>query len=551
MKIQAIESFEDLASALGVTTGHLRRLVFKERQFFFREKEIPKKNGDTRKIYVPNHQILYIQKKLNIILNNSYNPHFTAFGFIEGKNTVNNAQRHLRKRYLLNIDLKDFFTSISSGRVYSMFVNYFKLPTNIASVLTNICCHPNGFLPQGAPTSPTISNILCKTLDRELYNFTKKMNQVTYTRYADDITFSSNYPFEKKLLGYKDGELSIGYELGNIIQKNGFTINYDKVRFQKYNQHQEVTGIVVNQKLNVNRKYIRKIRAMLHSIESNTNDLSIPIEKFIRSDFKGNTLEDLFRTLKGMIEYVGMVKGKKDSIFIKLAKKFNELMILLESSSIKPIYYKNFESITYLVPLKEIFFMKSDGSGMIDYDYGQGTAFLLKGIGIISNFHVFEFVIEALEEGFHPLNSIYFIELRQESESGKKIKVKIAKYSKENDLVLLIPEDRSLLQNGFDYSEEIPSRTEEITLLGFPDYNEGDQLKKQQGNYLRTTIRLEKERYEISQTIFGGNSGGPVLNPDSKVFGVATEGRGTNLNILIPIKYIHDMKELNYSKYGN
>lgn len=549
MKIQAIDSFENLASALGVTTGHLRRLVFKERQYFFREKEIPKKNGETRKIHVPNNEILYIQKKLNIILNNSYNPHFTAFGFIEGKSIVDNAQRHLRKRYLLNIDLKDFFTSISSGRVYSMFVNYFKIPSNIASVLTNICCHPDGFLPQGAPTSPTISNILCKTLDRELHNFTKKLNQVTYTRYADDITFSSNNLFEKKLLSYRDGKLDIGYELDSIIQKNGFFINYDKVRYQQYNQHQEVTGIVVNQKLNVNRKYIRKIRAMLHSIESNPNDLTIPTQKFANSDFKGNTLEDLFRTLKGMIEYIGMVKGKNDSIFIKFAKQINELLVLIKPSNIKPIYYKTFESITYLVPLKKLVLFNSDT--MDNPDYGQGSAFLLKNIGIISNYHVFEFIIKSLEAGLQPPNSVYCIEIFQESEPRRKIKVKIEKYSKENDLVLLIPEDESLLQNGFDYSEEVPNNAETTTLLGFPDYNEGDQLKSQQGDYIRTTRSSGKERYEISQTIFGGNSGGPVLNLDGKVFGVATEGLGTDLNLLIPIKYIHDMQELNYTKYEN
>lgn len=560
MRIQDINSLEELAEAIDINLGYLMRLINQKRNSFYRHKIIPKKNGGQREIYVPNKEILYILKKLNQILINSFNPHFAAYGFIKEKSILDNAEKHIGKKYLLNIDLKDFFPSISSGRIYSMFINYFKRPSNVASVLTNLCCHANGFLPQGAPTSPTISNILCKSLDWDLYNLAKEGYEITYTRYADDITFSSNYLFSSKFVTDTSGEVNISSELESIIRKNGFEINYDKVRLQNNNQHQEVTGIVVNEKLNVNRKYIRKIRAILHSIETNLNNLSIPIKKFTESSLTGNTLFDMFRSLKGMIEYVGMVRGKENAIFKNLAIRFNDLIPLTEVDNIKLINYFSNNKFTFLVPENDVKLLGSDGTkfsfpdcgkyegvNKLELNYGQGSAFLIKGIGIISNYHVFEFVTDGLVLGGKPDFNEYFIELSLIDDFEKKIKAKIAKYSVENDLILLIPEDTSLLENGYEIFVDDYSNGDKITLLGYPDYHPGDQLKAEHGEIIRSI--KGKKRYEVSQTIFGGNSGGPILDSNNKVIGVATEGRGNHINEMVPIDYIHNLINVKYTPY--
>ncbi len=197
MHLQELKSFTDIASSLDVTAGHLRRLLFEEKNNLYFEFEIPKKNGSLRKIYAPNDSLLFIQKRLSAILSSSVKLHDKAYGFINKRSIVDNAQLHIRKNVLLNIDLENFFPSISFGRVRSMFMNYFRLDKNVATTLTNICCHPGGFLPQGSPTSPVISNILCKTLDKDLDRLAKNSFGATYSRYADDITFSTKTSWEE------------------------------------------------------------------------------------------------------------------------------------------------------------------------------------------------------------------------------------------------------------------------------------------------------------------------------------------------------------------
>ena len=162
---------------------------------------VKKKNGGERIINSPVKGLKHILKPLNVILNCVAEPHFKATGFVIGKSIVDNAKQHIGKHYVYNIDLKDFFHSFDRNRVK---VGFIYAPFNLAGdleplafLLSSLCTHPfeidgeiNTVLPQGAPTSPTITNILCVKLDRRLNGLAKKFN-ITYTRYADDITFSS------------------------------------------------------------------------------------------------------------------------------------------------------------------------------------------------------------------------------------------------------------------------------------------------------------------------------------------------------------------------
>ena len=312
----------------------------------------------------------------------------------------------------------------------------------VAATLTNLCCHPQGFLPQGAPTSPIISNILCKTLDKELDRLAKNSFGAVYSRYADDITFSSNRTFRENIVIDNNGNITLGTSLVDAILRNGFKVNSDKVRLQKSHQHQEVTGIIVNNKLNVDRRYIRRVRAMLHSIETNLEDLSVPVKKFTESGYKGNNIEDLLIVIKGMIDYVSMVRGKHDAIFGKLASRFNMLLEALDIKNIKPIFIKvkgKLENSVCVIKCTELVMFNETKTIMENLDYGQGSGFLLKGHGIVSNYHVFEFIIElGFLEGLAPVKNDYYIEIFFGANASQMHRAKIDKYSKEKDLVLFL-----------------------------------------------------------------------------------------------------------------
>ena len=224
---------------------------------------IKKKSGADRTIHAPVKGLKSILRSLNFILQYIYQPHEAATGFVLEKSIVDNAKKHVGNNYVLNIDLKDFFHTFDRNRVklgfmYEPFnLNGDKEP--LAFLLASLCTHPfeidgdeRTVLPQGSPTSPTLTNILCKKLDRRLTGLAKRFG-ATYTRYADDITFSSPHNI------YTDEEFN--KELKRIIEQDQkLAINPKKTRLQKAGYRQEATGLIVNEKVNVRRKYVKQIR---------------------------------------------------------------------------------------------------------------------------------------------------------------------------------------------------------------------------------------------------------------------------------------------------
>ena len=174
-----------------------------------------------------------------------------------GRSIADNARRHVRRRHILNVDLKDFFPSTSFRRVKTVLeLEPFALTgprEELAFLIANLCCDA-GRLPQGAPTSPTLTNVVCQRLDRRLTRLARQHHAV-YSRYADDLTFSSNHaplaePFEN--------------ELRVIIQDEGYRVNEKKLRRRSCYERQEVTGLIVNDKVNVRRRFIKDLRYRLH-----------------------------------------------------------------------------------------------------------------------------------------------------------------------------------------------------------------------------------------------------------------------------------------------
>lgn len=292
---------------------------------------IKKKSGKNRTIHSPTKGLKFILKILNFILQCVYEPHAAATGFVKDKSIVDNAQKHIGNHYVFNIDLKDFFHSFDRNRVKMGF--YFQ-PFNlkgdkepIAFLLASLCTHPleidekvKTVLPQGSPTSPTITNILCQKLDRRLNGLAKRFG-ATYTRYADDITFSSQHNI------YDTEEFQ--NELTRIIEKDQqLVINTKKTRLQQSDFRQETTGLVVNNKVNVRKKYVKQLRMWLYFWEKYGYEKA---EQIFKRDYiadKGHTKNvkaHLVNVLDGKIEFLKMVKGKEDETYQKLKNRFDKL----------------------------------------------------------------------------------------------------------------------------------------------------------------------------------------------------------------------------------
>ncbi len=337
-KFFALKNPEDIADLL-----ELKSYSFLEYTIFvlpdqkkYTRFTIPKRNSGRRIIQEPIPSLKIIQHKLLQVLQEVYGPKPTVHGFVAERSIVTNARRHVKSRYVFNIDLEHFFPSIHFGRVRGMFMAYpYNLDDKVATVLAQICClrHNKG-LPQGSPTSPIISNMLCAKMDSQLRSLAQK-HHCHYTRYADDITFSTsrrNFPAALAVVIFKEEEknVEVGSDLREIIDGNGFRINKRKTRLQTKNKRQEVTGLTTNEFVNVNRKFIRQIRAMLHAWDKYGYDAAekeYTLKYWRKKPIKSYQEKDpSFRhVVKGKIEFLGMVRGHTDKMFVRFNNQAAEL----------------------------------------------------------------------------------------------------------------------------------------------------------------------------------------------------------------------------------
>ncbi len=304
---------------------------------------IKKKSGADRTINAPVKGLKSILRSLNFVLQCICEPHEAATGFVRDKSIVDNAKKHVGHHYVLNLDLKDFFHSFDRNRVKLGFMyepfNLHGDKEPLAFLLACLCTHPieidgevKTVLPQGSPTSPTITNILCKKLDRRLNGLANRFG-ATYTRYADDITFSSPHNI------YNDE--TFNQELKRIIEVDQkLVINPKKTRLQKAGYRQEATGLIVNEKVNVHRRYIKQIRMWLYYWEKYGYEKA---EQIFKRDYiadKGhvkNMNAHLVNVLDGKLEFLKMVKGSKDSTYQGLKKRFDKLTGIKEREDIKKV----------------------------------------------------------------------------------------------------------------------------------------------------------------------------------------------------------------------
>lgn len=200
---------------------------------FYTNFEIPKRSGGQRTISAPHGSLLLLQQKLAEILQDYYEPRHSTQGYVRGRSIVTNVRQHVGRRWILNVDLVDFFPTITYARIYGIFkAKPFDLSDDVAHVLTKLCTH-NGALPIGAPTSPVLSNLICRRMDMDLQALASRTG-CWYTRYADDITISSDRSTFPRILATTTatGDVAACGSLSALIELHGFEININKTRLQ-------------------------------------------------------------------------------------------------------------------------------------------------------------------------------------------------------------------------------------------------------------------------------------------------------------------------------
>ncbi len=358
--VKSLESKEDLLVLLNIIKrGRMKEMglldkfmPFKMRhinyycnpnheQYRFRQFQIKKKSGGFRQITAPNHTIYRsLLQCVNELLKTLYTPTEYAMGFTKGKSIVDNATIHRGQNYVFNTDLKDFFPSVDQARVWKRLqLPPFGFPERIASLIAGMCAmkdvrEENGtqkvryVLPQGAPTSPIITNMICDTLDRRLAGLAKRFGLV-YSRYADDITFSSMHNVYQK-----DGEFR--QELHRIIEGQNLKINENKTRLQIKGSRQEVTGLIVSDNINVTQQYMRDLRSILYIWKQYGYwAAKTKFEAHYKAS-KGHIKKanaNMENVIEGKLLYLKMVRGEEDVRYQRLYKQFEGL--------IKPIQDKD------------------------------------------------------------------------------------------------------------------------------------------------------------------------------------------------------------------
>jgi retron-type reverse transcriptase len=185
-----LESEKALLTYLRMSTNEFNKIWWFRGRMYHRF-EIPKGNNKIRVIDAPNKRLKFLQRGVARLLDQLYRVRNPVHGFVSGKSVKTNALAHLQRRFVLNIDLKEFFPSITENRVTGV-LEALGVGNRVSSLIARLSCH-HSRLPQGAPTSPVLSNMICFRLDRQLLAFAKGARCI-YTRYADDITFSSHQP---------------------------------------------------------------------------------------------------------------------------------------------------------------------------------------------------------------------------------------------------------------------------------------------------------------------------------------------------------------------
>jgi RNA-directed DNA polymerase len=333
-----MRSLEELLKILAISSELLRQLLAAPEYTIY---HIPKKSGGTRTIQAPQGLLRQTQVLLAKYLQTVYSRHHLpcVHGFVPSAGllkygVLSNAVPHLDKPFVLNMDIKKFFESISAKKVKKSLCEFpYYFNEEVATAIALLCTYQKQ-LPTGAPTSPVLSNMVFYIPDVALLQWITDVNEIKqidetaigYTRYADDLTFS----------GPSNLVLSLQDRIISFLATEGFEINAKKTRAQTPHGPQWVTGIKVNERLNISRYYIRNLRAVIHQMRVHAAEVVVRRYLKLPATTQINTahVKKMLSSVQSKIAWVGMVRGKADPVYLRLQNQFNvarEVMPVNES----------------------------------------------------------------------------------------------------------------------------------------------------------------------------------------------------------------------------
>lgn len=489
-----------LLAYLGLGAAELRKIWY-YRGRMYQHFSIAKGPKKVRMISAPDERLKFLQRKLADKLTELYRPRNPVHGFVAERSIKTNALSHLRRRFVVNIDLKDFFPTISQKRVEGM-LSSLGIDTRVAEIIGRICCN-DGHLPQGAPSSPMLSNMICFRLDKNLLGIAKEARCI-YTRYADDITFSSHQPPTKLFEATVPpaGRFSphlFSPKLRDVFHHNGFAINPDKAHYADRHSRRMVTGLKVNELLNVDRRYVRNIRAALHSIEKVGIE---DAEKKYQEKYGGSS--SLAAHLQGKISFLTHVKGQSDPVVRGIALRFNKCFPL-RPIKVTPTPDEIRDRAVWVVEHTEI--------PEVEHAELQGTAFFLKDVGLVTAAHCVEGVIDDVEvEVFHP------------SKHANRFKATVRKRDDHRDLAILDHQIPATEYFELDPISHAIATGDTMKAVGYPGWAAGDPLNIRSGDVSALTVKSKVELIEVAQKLPQGMSGGPLLDANDAVAGIIHKG---------------------------
>lgn len=546
-----LQTRSDVAAWLGISEKSLRYFLYGKRvENLYSEFDLAIKGGGFRKIRAPHRVLKTTQRKLADKLSAIYEPRQCVYGFVKDKNIIDNAQRHVKSRCVLNIDIKDFFEQIHVGRIIGMLTKEpYSIGKEAATIIAQLVCYykrnaKSSCLPQGAPTSPIISNMICSSLDTQLTQYAKR-HHLFYTRYADDISLSTGKRhFDSEVACFdEDGSIVLGGELRGIFSKASFGVNDAKLKLRTLSFRQEVTGLVVNKRVNVKREYIKTIRSILHNCETdgvyNTaisyldKGLCVNPAVLSKRDDAEFMEKYLFSVIKGKLGFMRQVRGKSDSLFIKYASQANRIF---EATNCGLMFDLTYANLLKMVIHQNVFVLHTlpDNENIV-----QATGFFIDGHGLFTSHHVVEpgeFLQTYYPDKFPDEHENCFINPNECFYSDRNIDYAVFDVRPQNVSTDLKIGDSGALDIG-----------DTVTIAGFPNFNKGNSINVQECKLTENKFFMGSQFWKIGGRVVHGMSGGIVLNDNVEVVGILKGGivlmsddENNDNQGFVPIHYVLD-----------